>query len=932
MTSTSRLRGRDTELTVIGSHLDRLLSGVGTVVVLEGHAGMGKSRLLAEVAVLGQRLDMLVGRGVADPGDTIVQLAPLMEALFEGPGPILDRDALTEAHTSPEQRYWLLQDIEAALERAALESPVLVCLDDLQWADAGTAAALRTLPSRLSAVPVGWIIATRPGSGSPRIRSAIDQLEREGAHKVVLGPLDHAAVAQLAADLLVAEPDDPLLDMVERAGGSPFLLVELLWGLRDEHRVRIHGGKAELIDSRVPDRVGESMRRRLDRASEPAREFAIVAGSLGRRFSLDDVAAMLDVPPSALLVALDELIHDNLLIEQDGQLAFRHDLTLEAVRGSVSVAVRRALDRQAAAVLLASGALPVEVAMQLAGSAEPGDEVAIATLLKAAEAIGTTDPSAAADLGRRALELAPLHHPLRGPLVAGTAVWLHAAARAEDAKAFADTALRQVLPPAQEAVVHLSIAGMFSLSPEVRADSCRAALAFPDLPGDLRARHQALLFHNLVTAGRTVEARAVLTGARTAVQQSGDVAAQFILELAEAGLDYADGRFAHALTMTEAGLRSSAKTNDETRANLTRQWRCDVLTMADRLDETLELSSEHVALAQRQRQGWALRIFETGRARLLLQLGRLADAAAILQERVSEDDAHQISNALDAAGVAALGRVAIHLGDESSTRHVAQIAQVMLEQGAPSVRRHAAWFLALRSMAADDFASAHRWLCTDGWDERLNVLPLFPMDIADEANLVRIALRADDRELAEVACAGARHRAELNPAIASSAAAAMHTRGLLHNDFLALTRAVYLYEQGRRPLLRAAALEDLGVASFDAGQTPPAIDAFSQALALFADAGAAWDASRMRGRLRNLGVRRRLAAAHRPLSGWAALTDSEVAVARLAADGLTNREAAARLFVSHHTISGHLRSIYLKLGISSRVELTRLAALHDADA
>ena len=332
MTSAWRVRGRDAELTVIGSHLDRLLSGVGTVVVLEGHAGMGKSRLLAEVAGLGKRLDMLVGRGNADPGDTIVQLAPLMEALFEGPAPILDRAALTEAHTPPEQRYWLLQDIEAALERAALESPVLICLDDLQWADVGTAAALRTLPSRLSAVPVGWIIATRPGSGSPSIRSAIDLLEREGAQKVMLGPLDHAAVAQLAADLLVAEPDDPLLGMVERAGGSPFLLVELLWGLRDEQLVRIRGGKAELIDSRVPERVGESMRGRLDRASEPARKFAIVAGSLGRRFSLDDVAAMMEMPPSALLVALEELIHDNLLIEQDGQIAFGHDLTLEAVR------------------------------------------------------------------------------------------------------------------------------------------------------------------------------------------------------------------------------------------------------------------------------------------------------------------------------------------------------------------------------------------------------------------------------------------------------------------------------------------------------------------------------------------------------------------------------------------------------------------------
>ena len=300
-------------------------------------------------------------------------------------------------------------------------------------------------------------------------------------------------------------------------------------------------------------------------------------------------------------------------------------------------------------------------------------------------------------------------------------------------------------------------------------------------------------------------------------------------------------------TMAEAGLRSSANTNDETRANLTRQWRCDVLTMVDCLDESLELSSAQVASAQRHRQGWALRIFETGRARLLLQLGRLADAAAILQQRVSEDDAYQISNALDAAGVIALGRVAIHVGDESSTRQVAQIAHVMLEEGAPSVRRHAAWFLALQSMAVDDLASAHRWLCADGWDERLNLLPLFPMDIADEANLVHIALGANDRELADAACALAGHRAELNPGIASSAAAAMHTRGVLHNDLFALSQAAQLYEQGQRALVQAAAIEDLGVASVDAGQTQAAIDAFSQSLVLFADAGATWDASRSGG-------------------------------------------------------------------------------------
>ena len=101
---------------------------------------------------------------------------------------------------------------------------------------------------------------------------------------------------------------------------------------------------------------------------------------------------------------------------------------------------------------------------------------------------------------------------------------------------------------------------------------------------------------------------------------------------------------------------------------------------------------------------------------------------------------------------------------------------------------------------------------------------------------------------------------------------------------------------------------------------------------LFGDAGAVWDAGRLRGRLRALGVRRRLVAAQRPTSGWAALTDSEGAVARLVAEGLTNREVAAKLFVSHHTVSGHLRSLFNKLAINSRVELTRLVTLNDSSA
>jgi DNA-binding CsgD family transcriptional regulator len=312
-------------------------------------------------------------------------------------------------------------------------------------------------------------------------------------------------------------------------------------------------------------------------------------------------------------------------------------------------------------------------------------------------------------------------------------------------------------------------------------------------------------------------------------------------------------------------------------------------------------------------------------------MGRLADAAAVLRERFSPDAASQVVSVLDAAGVGALGRLAIHQGDEQQSRQVAQIAQVILRQSAPSVRGHAAWALAQQAMATGNPARAHQWLCSLGDDERLEVVPLFPADVADGPRLVHLALAAHDPELAQRAISVVDHRATLNPGAASHAAAAAHAAGVFHRDAAALARAVELFDLGVRPLALAAALEDLGVVAVDAGGTDEGVHAFSRALVLYTDAGATWDARRLRGRLRALGVRRRLVAAQRPETGWAAMTDSELAVARLVAQGLTNREVAERLFVSHHTVSGHLRSAFTKLDVNSRVELTRLASEHDSD-
>ncbi len=922
------LRGRNEMLSTIGSQLDRLLSGAGTVLVIEGRAGMGKSRLLDEIAAMGSRLSMRVGRGAADPGASIVPLAPLLGALSGGDAPILAGDSIRPPHGSPEPSYWFLQDLQASLEQAALAGPLLICLDDLQWADSATAAALRVLPGLLATVPVGWILATRPGPAPAGVRNAFDRLTRSGADRIDLGPLDVTAVAQVAADILAAEPGILLLDMAERTGGSPFLLVELLRGLDEEALVEVRDGRAELVADRVPDRVCASMQQRLERTSEGARQVAIVAASLGRRFSLEAVAAMLDVAPASLLQPVEDLLHNSILVERGSTLAFFHDLTYEGVRSSIPASLRRSLDRQAAAVLLDRGAMPIEVALQLASSAEPGDEIAVATLLRAAEALSATDPSSAANLGRRALALAPASHPLRGPLVAGTAVWLHAAGRTDEALTFAGTALRQALPAAEEAEVRLSIASMFSVSPEIRADSCRAALALAGLPLSLRNRHLALLVHNLSVGGRVPEARELADEARGPIIDSGDVRARFMLELAESGNFYAEGRFAQALALIERALISGESAGDLTRVMLTRQWRCDILMLNDRLDQCLDAAVENVALAQKHLQAWALRVFETGRARTLLQLGHLTEAHMILKEQVAEDSAAEITNTLDAAAVTAFGRVAIHIGDEGSRRVVSRIAQVMLGEHARAVRCHAAWILASEAMASGNPRGAHSWLCQLGESERFSVLPLYPADMTDEPRLVHIALAARDQALADHASSLACERAALNPDNTSLAAAAAHTSGLVRRERGDLAAAADLFALGNRPLAAAAAFEDLGVQSVDDRDPEGAIAAFTRALAIFTDASATWDAARLRGRLRALGVRRRLARSTRETTGWDSLTDAELAVTRLVAEGLSNRDVAARLFISHHTVSGHLKNVFIKLAINSRVELVRIVDLN----
>jgi DNA-binding CsgD family transcriptional regulator len=917
-------QGRDSELAQIRGELERLADGEETGIIVEGAAGMGKSRLLAEVGALARSLGIRVGAGAADPSETVVELSALLAALFNGPEPLLHPSGLPTLHAQPEQRFWLLRDLQQLLERAALESPLLIAVDDAQWADGGTIAALRTLPEQLMGLPIAWVIALRPPREATPLVYALERLKQDWARTIVLGPLDDKASEDLARDMLAAEPDESLLELLAEAGGSPFLIVETLLGLQEEGRIRVIDGRAELIDGGPPRRVQDKMRQRLGRFSDDASDAVTVAASLGRTFTFDELARTLGRAASDLLAPVEELLDANLLVERDERLAFWHDITREAVRTSVPTTARRALDRQAAGVLLEAGALPVEVAAQLAASADVGDEVAITTLLDAAKALVTTNPETAAEFGQRALAIAPPHHPQRGEIVATTAIALHIAGNSDEAIAFADRALRETLPALQEAEVRLSIAGMFAISPEIRIGVGRLALSLPGLPETLHARHLACLFHNLVTAGRIDEARAVLGEARELTESADDARATFTLHVAESALEYADDDFGRSLELITSAYRDGIFAGDDQRLRLAHMWHGELLSVFDRYDEALQIATDGLAGAQRDGQGWAGQMFETWQGRMFLRTGRLVEALAVLEGRFALEDGTRAAAVLDAAGIVALGRIAIHTGDACQVRRLEAIAQVMLAQGTPAVRRHARWLLALFAMFGGDAEAARGWLLSPADPDGRSILPRFPVGVADEVMAARVALATKDDGLAQLARRNSRRRAELNPGIATIAAVAAHVRGLLDSNNVDLQEAVDLFERTPRRLELAAAVEDLAH-GLVASDRESAIEVLGRGLALYTELGASWDARRVRSRLRDLGVRRRLVTAEPEQQGWPALTAAEKAVAQLVAEGLTNREVAERLFVSPHTVNSHLRHVFTKLRINSRVELARLA-------
>ena len=157
-----------------------------------------------------------------------------------------------------------------------------------------------------------------------------------------------SAVADMVQDAVRANADESLLNLAAKARGNPFLVRELVGGLGEEGRLNVSGGRAVATGVALPRRLGASMRQRLDHLSDGAGEVVRVAAVLPDRFSAGLLAAMLERQPSSLMSALDEAVRADLLVDDDEQLRFRHDLLREATRQSLPQSLRRTMERQSA--------------------------------------------------------------------------------------------------------------------------------------------------------------------------------------------------------------------------------------------------------------------------------------------------------------------------------------------------------------------------------------------------------------------------------------------------------------------------------------------------------------------------------------------------------------------------------------------------------
>jgi DNA-binding CsgD family transcriptional regulator len=904
------LRGREPERRVVRDLLRRVQRGTGGVVLVEGKPGSGKSLLLRDCVDDAARHGFSLAAGAADQLGRAIPFFALRVALGE---------PFTTDHDLPVAPEWWIGQMRAHLEQRAAATPVLVCLDDVQWACPATLMVLRTLPRALRRHPVAWVLA-RSSTPQQDTEYLFDLLEQDGATRVSLAPLGEDAVAALLADAFGGPPDPGLAALAAGAAGNPALLAALIGGLRDDDAVQLCDGRAVLVSGRVPRRMHRLAQQRLDALSKRARHLLVTAAVLGPSFRLEDAAEMLGETPAMLLPAVEEAMDAGIMTAAENSFSFRHPLLRRAVGDMIPRPGRKALHRQYGQILLSRGEPAALAAEHLLQAAHPDNPASLADLDTAAAQTMPSAPQTAACLALRALELTSPGDPGALPRAVAAAETLAAAGRLDQAARIAHDTLTQPLPPVAEARLRCVLSSVLCARGQARdaAAEARIVLAQPQLPDGLR--DQAMAAHLQALAGLRAELATSLVGTVLAAPDRHDRQVVVAALVTRAIISWDQGQIGDGLELLRDAARSGRGISPDARQVqplLVLAAALIDLRQIDEAEDVLRAADTPALHGIPAEAGMAIL-----RARIHLARGRLAEAADAGQSALAT------AETLGAHGYAStarcvLGVIALRRGDvAAAAEHVAggpvpnpQFADVY-------ARAETALARAQIREVRDGPAGAVGYLrqaCPELYARRGLLLG----DPATAPWMARTALAAGEDELAAAVAGAAETLAAGNPGYPAVTAAAAHSLGLARRDPGRLAEAA---AQHPDPWAQASAAEDLGVLHARQADQGQAIDQLTRAIQGYQPAGAAADMARVRSRLRQLGVRRRhwTPSARRPVSGWESLTDAERAASELVAEGLNNREVASRMYVSINTVAFYMRQAYRKLSIGSRVELTRI--------
>ena len=961
MAVAEHLVGRASELGSLDQLIARIERGDSAALQLVGEPGIGKTRLLAELAARADARGHLVLSGSATELEQDLPFWVFVDALEEYVGGLeprrldaLQDDVRTELATLfpslsalakgqevavPHERYRSHRAVRELLEVLSTAQPLALVLDDLHWSDPASVELVGALLNRPPVAPVLLAIAVRPRQMPERLAASLEHANRAGT----LTRLELNALTRDESNELLGETANggKATDLYEESGGNPFYLEQLVRALERSAAPLESRPEISWADVEVPPPVAAALAEELALLSDGARLVLQGAAVAGDPFEPELAAAAAATSEASTMDALDELLRLDLIRHTDvpRRFRFRHPLVRRAVYENTPGGWRLGAHERSAEALAARRASVAARAHHVERSARQGDLAAVATLREAGEAAAQRAPASAARWFSAALRILPAAAPAdeRVELLLALAGALAAAGHFAESHETLIESMRIVPKEADALRVRLTtmcasvehLLGRHTQA-HARLESALAELRDPNSPEAV-----ALMIELAVDAFFRLDYDAMRGWAARAVDAApplGDRA----LTAAALAVRAVGGAFSGAAAEGKAYREEAAELIDELSDE----------EIARRLDALVHLATAEIGLDHFEASGrHGERALTIGRATgqgdvfpLLFPMlgmalwvqGRMAESCEVLDGAV--EAARLMGNVQGLAWIllnramaaSAAGDVEVALATATESLELAKD----LDEG--PVSAYGAVALAGPLLETGRAGQAADWLMKAAGGEELRLLPgtwrVWSLEL-----LTRCLLGAGRREEAERTAEAAAACAD---AVALPMAAAMAGRAAAALALAAGDPA----SAAERALAAAVALEDVGDV-FDAalsrtlaGRALAQAAEHDRAAAELQRAAAAFDSfgspryrAEAERELRKLGrpMHRRTRLAKADGIGVASLTERERQIALLVVDRRTNREIAEALFLSPKTVETHLRNIFRKLDVSSRVEVAR---------